>query len=202
MTAAQERLPIQVETFEWSHGYGRILADEIAHAYAHAAGERLSATVVAFHEAHPQIAISLIGHSAGSSVILTAAESLPPDILAHIVLLAPSVSADHDLRPALRTARAGIDVYYSRRDWWYLWLSVKVIGTADGLNRTAAGNSGFRPIINGPDDAALYCKLRQHPWDPSIEWTGNHGGHYGTYRQEYLRAYVLPILTPKQFEAR
>jgi hypothetical protein len=192
--AAFEHLPIQVVTFEWSHGYGRIVADEIDHEYARAEGRRLAATVLAFQSEYPQVGINLVGHSAGSAVILSATECLPANSIEHIILLAPSVSTSHDLRLALRATRAGIDVYYSRRDLLYLWLGVKLFGTADGQGRVAAGNYGFRPVINSAEDAKLYCKLHEHPWVPDIAWTGNRGGHYGTYRDEYLHAYVLPVL--------
>jgi hypothetical protein len=53
-------------------------------------------------------------------------------------------------------------------------------------------------VIQCPADAALYAKLRQHPWRHSVEWTGNHGGHYGGYQPEFLRCFVLPLLTPPQ----
>jgi pimeloyl-ACP methyl ester carboxylesterase len=193
--AALEHLPIQIETYEWSHGYGRIFADEIGHEFARAAGRRLAATVQAFLAEHPEVGISLVGHSAGTAVILTATESLPANSLEHIIFLAPSVSMRHDLRPALRAVRSGMDIYYSERDLLYLWLGVKLLGTADGQGRVAAGNVGFQPVIDSAEDATLYGRLRQHPWVPDVAWTGNWGGHYGSYREEYLQAYVLPVLT-------
>ena len=44
-------------------------------------------------------------------------------------------------------------------------------------------------------DEALYAKLRSHPWDPVVEWTGNRGRHYGTIQPAYVRAYLLPLLS-------
>jgi hypothetical protein len=38
-------------------------------------------------------------------------------------------------------------------------------------------------------DAALYGKLRQHPWDSVVD-----GGHYGTNKVAFLNAYVLPLM--------
>ncbi len=43
------------------------------------------------------------------------------------------------------------------------------------------------------EDTVLYGKLRQHPWSRDLLWTGNRGGHYGSYQPPFLRAYVLPI---------
>jgi hypothetical protein len=43
-------------------------------------------------------------------------------------------------------------------------------------------------------DRSCPRKLRQHPWDPAVEWTGHSGGHYGNNEAAFLRAYVLPLL--------
>jgi hypothetical protein len=111
-----------------------------------------------------------------------------------IVLLAPSVCASYDLRPALRGARCGIDVFHSGRDRLILGLGMRVVGTADRGCRTAAGQYGFTPVVASPADAALYARLHQHPWDPVVQWSGNDGGHYGSNQAGFLRAYVLPLL--------
>jgi hypothetical protein len=71
---------------------------------------------------------------------------------------------------------------------------MRIFGTAEGGCRTAAGQCGFTPIIVCPEDAILYGKLRQHPWDPVVAWSGNDGGHYGSNQPGFLRAYVLPLL--------
>jgi pimeloyl-ACP methyl ester carboxylesterase len=189
-----EKLPISVETFCWSHGFGRVISDQIGHRYARHVAEELAERVLEFRQQHPGMEIYLVGHSAGSAVVLSAAGLLPPDSVSRIVLLAPSVPADYDLRPALRTARAGIDVFYSKWDWWYLGLAVTVVGAADGsCLQPAAGRIGFRPRSDLIEDALLCAGLRQYPWDPSQAWSGNLGGHYGVYQQNFLKAYVLPL---------
>src|SRR5437763_1042817 len=76
-------------------------------------------------------------------------------------------------------SRDGIDLFHSTRDRWVLGLGVRIVGTTDGDCRTPAGRVGFQAIVNNPADAALYAKLRQHPWDPSVEWSGHTGGHFG-----------------------
>jgi pimeloyl-ACP methyl ester carboxylesterase len=139
----------------------------------------------------------LLGYSTGSAVVLAAAELLPRGSIDHIILLAPSVCASHDLRPALGTARDGIDVFYSNDDRIILGAGMKILGTAEGGCRQAAGQSGFKPVIVCPGDAALYSKLRQHEWDPVVAWTGNDGGHYGSNQPDFLRVYVLPLLVRK-----
>jgi pimeloyl-ACP methyl ester carboxylesterase len=193
---AQTGAPLQLETCVWSHGFCRYLSDHAGHAHQVTEGQRLAGVVMAYARACPSRPIFLVGHSAGSAVVLAAAESLPPDSVARILLLEPSVSTDYDLRLALRCARCGIDNFSSRRDLLELGLGVGVFGTADRCWEPAAGRVGFRPVIACPGDAELYAKLREHPWDRSVAWTGHHGGHYGNNRALFARAYLLPLLTP------
>jgi pimeloyl-ACP methyl ester carboxylesterase len=190
-----EELPLAVETFVWSHGYWRILADQLDRSHTRQQGERLAARVLAFGQAEPSTPIVLLGHSAGCAVILRAAESLPPHSVERIVLFAPSVPADYDLRPALRAVRQEVDVFCSIQDGWYLRLAVWLSTVTSGRCHMAAGRVGFQPVGSSPEDAALYAKLRQFPWGPWLAWTGNEGGHFGYYQQGYLRAFVLPLLT-------
>jgi pimeloyl-ACP methyl ester carboxylesterase len=194
---AETSAPLQVETFVWSHGRGRSLADHRDHANHRAQGCRLAAQVAAWRQQCANRPIFLMGHSAGCAVILAAAEMLPPDSVDGIVQLAPSVGVTYDLRPALCTARCGIDVFYSHRDRLVLGLGMRIVGTADRQCRTAAGQRGFMPVITCPTDAALYSKLRQHPWSPDVAWTGNRGGHIGSLHACFLRAYVLPLLSSR-----
>ena len=199
---AAERLPLCVEPFEWSHGYGRVLADQMDWDHAWEEGQYLARRVCAVRQVCPAAEVYLVGHSAGSAVVLAAAESLPPGSINRIVLLAPSVSDEYDLRPALRCACDGIDVFYSRRDTAYLGVGVAIVGTVDRRWCPAAGRVGFRPVVETPQDGQLYAKLRQHAWDPCVEWTGNRGGHYGGYQVCHLRAYVLPLLSPADCRPR
>src|SRR5262249_30928732 len=118
--AAEQVLPLEVRTFEWSHGYSRSLADHVDYGHARAEGDRLAAEILALRCDCPAAEIYIVGHSAGAGVILAAAEALPPGSVDRIVLLSPSLSVDYDLRPALRCVRETLDVFYSTRDWIYL----------------------------------------------------------------------------------
>jgi pimeloyl-ACP methyl ester carboxylesterase len=199
---AETTAPLQIETYIWSHGYMRYVIDHVDHTNHLEQGAQLAAQVAAHHQACRDRRIYLIGHSAGCAVVLAAAEMLPPDSIDRIILLAPSVCTTYDLHPALRTARYGIDVFHSSRDRFILGLCMRLVGTADQRCRRAAGQEGFTPIIACPADAALYSRLRQHPWDPAVEWTGHHGGHYGNNEADFLRAYVLPLLLPEECRRR
>jgi pimeloyl-ACP methyl ester carboxylesterase len=189
------QLPLAVISVDWTHGYGRVLADQMDWRHARESGCQLAGQILAYRQSFPQGKVYIVAHSAGAAVGLAAAEDLPPGSIDRIVLLAPSISSNYDLRPALAGVRESIEVFYSTRDLTHLALGVALIGTADGCwGCKAAGRTGFRPQIANPEDSCLYAKLRQHRWDPAVSWTGNHGGHYGGYQPEFLHAYVFPLL--------
>jgi pimeloyl-ACP methyl ester carboxylesterase len=198
----RDQIPLNVITFDWSHGYGRILADQTHYRWARQQGSRLADTILNYHARNPGTCIYLMGHSAGAAVVLAAVEELPANSVDGIVLLAPSISAIYDLRPALCKVRCAIDVFHSRRDWLYLGMGTRLVGTLDKTRRVAAGRFGFRPVELGMGvgrqravdacDLALYAKLRQHAWRPADLRLGNNGGHYGGYQPGYLRAYIVP----------
>jgi pimeloyl-ACP methyl ester carboxylesterase len=190
---ARQGIPLHVERVRWSHGRGRILADQVDACNVEVEGRRLAASVAAWRASCPSWPVYLVGHSAGCAVVLSAAEALPPGSVERVVLLAPAVSADYDLRPTLACARRGVDVFTSCKDWWALGVGTRLLGTTDRRWAPAAGRVGFRPVLGCPTDAELYRKLHEHPWDPAVAWSGNRGGHYGTYTTAYLDAYVLPL---------
>jgi pimeloyl-ACP methyl ester carboxylesterase len=191
---AETGAPLQLETCPWSHGWGRFLADQTDHANHVVQGTLLAAQVAAYRQACPGQKVYLVGHSAGCAVVLAAAEALPPGSVERIILLAPSVCVNYDLRPALRCACRGIDSYHSADDFIVLGLGMLVVGTAEGCCRTAAGQFGFTPVIACSADAELYSHLRQHAWDLSLVPSGHYGGHYGCSRPGFLATYVLPLL--------
>jgi len=140
---AETSTPLQVETVPWSHGFCRYVTDHLGHANHVQQGSRLAADVTEYRQAYPGRKVYLIGHSAGCAVVLAAAERLPTDSVDRLILLAPSVCVTYDLRPALRTARCGIDVFHSDKDSVILGLGTLIVGTADHRCRTAAGQYGL-----------------------------------------------------------
>ncbi len=192
---AEENLPLRVHTFDWSHGKYRILADQLGFQHAQEEGAKLALVIADFHREHPHVPIYLAAHSAGSSVAVAALEKLPPNLVQRVVLLAPSICADYDLRPALRNVGDAIYVHYSRNDWWYLGFATQVIGTQDrSWIHPASGRVGFRMSMGCEEDNLLIGKLRQRPWDPADRVLGNRGGHFGCYQSDFLKKEVLPYL--------
>jgi dienelactone hydrolase len=190
---AQERhVSLAVQRVGWSHGKGAILPDLYDANHQQQQGAILAQQILAFRQAHPQQRIGVVGYSAGAGVVLAAADHLPPCTLDSMVLLAPSVASCHDLRPALCCCREGIDAYHS--EWDTINLMLVVLGTSDGFGSAVAGRSGFCPVIDAPQDAVLYQKLRQHCWSGPAGWQGHDGGHFGCYQPGFLREQVLPRL--------
>lgn len=194
---AEQCLPFQVEDYEWVHGgVIRFVADQCDCEYSRAAGRRLAGHLRGVLEQTPCKPIVLVAHSAGSAVALACAECLPPNSLERIILLAPSISRSYDLRPALICTREGIDVFCSEKDRMYLGIGIILLGTADGKYEPAAGRAGFRDPCPSCPDACLYAKVRSHPWDPCMAWTGHHGQHTGSFKDPFMRTQIVPLLWP------
>jgi alpha-beta hydrolase superfamily lysophospholipase len=104
-TVANAGASLQVEFVDWSHGTGRFLADHVHWRHIVTQGRQLTWQIQAWRKRYPDQRIYLMGHSAGCAVVLVAAAELPPDSVDRLILLAPSVAADYDLRPALASAR-------------------------------------------------------------------------------------------------
>jgi pimeloyl-ACP methyl ester carboxylesterase len=192
-TVAQERLGLRVVYVPWSHGTGRMFADNGDWCNVRTQARQLASEVRSLRERDPALPIYLVGHSAGCAVLLEATTELPPASVERIVLLAPSVSPDYDLRPALAASRCGIDAFLSSADWVTLGLGMRLFGTTDRRWTAAAGKVGFRRPAD-PSAACLYARLREHFWEPSDACTGHRGGHYGSYEPAFLRSRVLPLL--------
>lgn len=193
-SAAKEKgLPLEIRTCRWSHGYMRILSDQLGYRHAQNEGAKLAAEVNELRRAQPQARIFLMGHSAGSTVILSALENLPPGAVEQAFLLSPSVSSRYEIVPALRNVGTRLHVYYSEHDFWHLGLAMQMIGTQDRMFLTsAAGRKGFAFEPRTEEERALAAKLHQHRWEPSDLLLGNDGGHFGAYRSEYASRRILP----------
>jgi hypothetical protein len=193
LVAGTDHYPLEVRTFEWSHGKGRIVADQICYQYARQQGERFADELRACKASHPEMPIHVVGHSAGAMATLAALEAVPEGIVDHAVLLAPSVSSTYDLRPALQKVRVGLHVFYSENDLSYLGLWTSVLGNTDRKWTISSGLTGFR-VVDDPERPESHQKLHQHAWHPNHLHLGNDGGHYGCYQPDFLRAKVLPLL--------
>ncbi len=193
-TAAEDGLSLEVVTFVWSHGYLRNFADQTDTEHMRQRGAMLAELCRQQRQRFPDQPITLVGHSAGSGVVLAAAEELSEGTIDRIVLLSPSLSDHYDLRPALAATRVGIDAFVSDSDWVWLGLLVRILGTPDDPYASrASGRFGFSVVPQDPQ----YAKLRVHQWTPEQKLLGHDGGHFGGYQPGFLRDRVLPMLRGK-----
>src|SRR5947208_1637712 len=72
-TVDSNRLPIEIVTFDWSHGYKRIVADQTDGEHARRQGYELARRVSALRQCEAGVCVSLAAHSAGALVSLAAA---------------------------------------------------------------------------------------------------------------------------------
>ena len=166
------------------------LTDHKDHCNHLSQGRQLAAQVLAYRQAYPGRRVYLVGHSAGSAVVLAAADLLPPDSVDRIILLAPSVCESYDLRPALRTVRKSIEVFYSDEDWLILGMCMQIVGTAEGSCREAAGKCGFSPIVHSPGDAAFTVNCTS---TPGTRWSNGAG------TTEATTATTRPVFSGRMF---
>ena len=191
----EAKLPLQVQALGWSHGYRRVVADQADREHTEMWGQKLACKVMEIRQACPCRPLYLFGHSAGAGVVLAASHHLPPDSVDQVVLLGPTVSTYADLRPLLRAARCGMDVYYSKRDLYGGLTAYTLIGQDGYVIPQTAARQGFRVKPCCPGDCELFGeRLRQHPWNRGYRWTGYTGSHLSIYEKQFLYAYVFPGL--------
>lgn len=199
-------IPMAIETFEWGHGFCRILADHMDREYIDEQGRQLAEKL---REARKRVGadapIYVLAQSGGCPLVQVAVESLPADIVDRIILLAPPCTADYDLTATLRCARESVNVVYSPHDRFILGVCTYLFGTSDRrwTLTPAAGRVGFRPPANAsPETLALYTKLRQYCWQPEMLEAGYNGGHLSVNSASFLQSYILPLLQDDTKQAR
>ena len=192
-TLAGEQMELVV--YPWSHGHRRLLMDQIGMTHAREQGSRLASAILARKAQEPNRRLVIVAHSAGCAVALAAGDLLPIDAVDRILLLAPSVSTGYDIRPTLWSAKEGVDVFCSTKDWVALGFVVKVVRTTDNIwSGEAAGRWGFKPKGSNALAELETQRLRQHFWTQDLAWTGNTGGHHGSHAPEFVKTYLLPLM--------
>ena len=203
--AEQDHLPCEVVTFVWSHGYLHNIVDHTDYEHTRLRGSHLTRLIKTHKAKHPDAPITLVGHSAGSAVALAATESLPPGTIDRVILLAPSVSENYNIRPALERVNESVHVFASEDDWVWLGTFVRMFGTTDDpLATRAAGQYGFKvpseyvTTCSSGNAGSPYAKLHVHKWCADDTSCGHDGGHFGCYQPGFLRKHVFPIICSKR----
>ncbi|MGD1275795.1 MAG: hypothetical protein ABR964_01065 [Tepidisphaeraceae bacterium] len=153
---------------------------------------KLAALITRWRAAHPQSRIVLIGHSAGAGVILGALARLDDRVgeVGPVILLAPAVSPDYQLKPALGHVRV-IHVFYNKDDDFWQGIGPAIFGNYDGAHRNGAGKRGF--TLTGLD-ADQRTKVIQHPYQKEWDKLGQHGGHFDWLAHDFVARVLMPLV--------
>jgi hypothetical protein len=181
-------LSLAVEEFNWSYGNYRVLSDLRIHSNHCASGQALAGRILCYRAARPGDCVFVVTHSAGAAVAIAAAACLPPGSVDRFILLAPAVSPDCDVQPAVVASRQGVDVFCSHKD--IISIALAITGCADGKHVFSAGRNGFAHT-----ECDACSRLRHHFYTAEMASTGHHGGHYGWTKIGFLREYVVPLLS-------
>jgi hypothetical protein len=185
----------RVHDFIWTHGLGQSFRDLMDTAHLAKKAEELAALILQTREAAPDRPIYLIAKSGGVGLALLATERLPPNTLERAILLSAAVKPDYDLCPALRATRRELVSYYSNRDRLVLGWGTRTFGTADREYCAGAGKVGFRyPADLDDEGKALYQRVVQVPWRPSMLLQGYLGGHSRNSYPLFVYTHIAPWL--------
>ncbi|MDP9174208.1 MAG: alpha/beta hydrolase [Planctomycetota bacterium] len=154
--------------------------------------KRLAELVTRWHADHPHARIVLIAHSAGAGVVLGMLPRLDPAIasIGSVILLAPALSPQYDLAPALHRVTA-MHVFYSEDDDFWQGLGPSLFGNYDGHHESGAGRRGFEAKSLTPDQRQI---LFQHPFETAWKKYGNHGGHYDWLAHDFVIHVLKPLI--------
>ncbi len=163
----------------------------------HADAQRIADEVAEYHANWPDAPIDLIGYSGGGAMVVLVAEQLPVDVtVRNALLLAPALSPDYDLTPALQNITGKLVNFHSSRDTFWLDVFTRTFGTMDRNFVTSAGKNGFDLDAAVPD-AELRAHVEQLGWNEKWAAAGHWGGHVAIFVPEWNRLFVAPYLQPE-----
>ncbi len=164
---------------------------------------RIARRLLAFRRDHRSARIHLLGYSGGGGVAaLVCAALRGRRIIDNLLLIAPALSPDYNLAPALAAVARGT-AFVSERDRMLLGLGTRLFGTIDRRHTPAAGMVGFNlPPGASLEDRIAYERFKQVRWSPAFNRLGVSGGHIGWLSEMFIGEVLLPLLIdPATFEA-
>lgn len=158
------------------------------------------AKILRYQREYPGRPVHLIGYSGGGGIAVWALEELPAGTkVASAILLAPTLSFNYKLGPALNHTDRGIQNFYSPYDVPILMTACSIIGTTDGRHRFPGGAVGFHPSwwASLAERKSHAAQVHQHPYSfTTMLMQGHPGGHYGWLRQSFVATHVAPLINP------
>jgi len=181
-----------VRTFEWGMPlplYMLNLQDQKIHSNAEKA---LARAIKSWRDRYPSGHVTLVGHSAGCGVILGSLSRIDKTVgVENVVLLAPSISPNYPVGPALRQIAGKLHLFFSDADRLWLGWRTSTFGTYDSVRSEAAGKIG---LALADLDPAMRAKIVQHGYEREYAELGNGGGHFGSLGRRFDEKVVAPLL--------
>ena len=189
------------EEFQWSSGF--VLADQADVTANRHKAAALAGRLARYMDEHPDCPVHLVGVSAGTGLVVWAAEDLPADRrVENVFLVASSLSSRYDLGPALKKVSGQLCSYYSGSDL-VLGLLVPLTGAVDQQSGLAGGLRGFQPPTGADASArSLYARrLVQVGWTSADAAYGHIGDHLGGTQPAFVRQYLAALAWSRSAEA-
>ncbi|MHC4442424.1 MAG: lipase family protein [Planctomycetota bacterium] len=158
--------------YRWSPTFNPALDQTVGRPVARLKGASLGKEISRYLNKHPGTEVNIISLSAGTGVAVWACENVePPAKVSTLIMLGSSLSANYDMRKALKNISKGVWVYCSTYDQ-VLQGPVQALGTIDGqMGVPSAGTVGLRAPRGGGN------KIHNVRWSSRYErygWTGAH----------------------------
>lgn len=183
----------EVEVFRWTSLLGPA-PDHFLSARNKAKGRELARLIVERRRQRPTAPLHVMGLSAGTAVLVFGLEQLPPGVhVDHVVLFAPSISADYDLSKAMEHVRGHLYATSSPYDRILAGMRLN----ADGETGRPAGLHGLRI----PSQVARYdhyARVVNLPWRPAYADVGWSGDHTGATGRRFVREVIGPRILSKE----
>jgi pimeloyl-ACP methyl ester carboxylesterase len=181
-----------VRTFEWGLPLPLYMLN-LQDAKIHEEAEKsLAKAIKSWRDRYPAGRLTLLGHSAGCGVILGSLSRIDKRVdVENVVLLAPSVSPDYQVAPALRQVAGSLHVFFSEQDRLWLGWRTSTFGTYDSVKTEAAGRVGLNVDEMKPE---FRGKVVQHPYERDFAELGHDGGHFGMLAKRFDDRVVAPLV--------
>lgn len=191
-----------IEAFEWSTGW--VVPDQTDIKANKAMAQMLARRIERYQQERPDCPVHLIGVSAGTGILVWAAEDLGSGHrVENVFLIASSLWKEYDLTAALGNANGRMYNYHSPADL-VLAVFVPLVGTVDRKNGISGGLHGFQPPDNADERTkALYeARLEQIRWQSRDAIYGHIGDHLGGTRPAFVRQYIAPLTWARKPETK
>jgi len=177
--------------FNWGCSWALFPVTLSSSALHHDTERKLAEQITQWRNDHPGCRIVLIGHSAGAGVVVGALGRLDDcTVVGPVILLAPALSPDFDLRPALVHATV-VHVFFSPEDTFWQGIGSFIFGGYDGIHRDGAGRKGFTLAQLTAEQKA---KVIQHPWQAQWKPLGEDGGHFDWMARPFVTEVLAPLI--------